>query len=62
MATYRSFLYLGRWVDRAIKILRHEHGYCPRCGGILLVRDGKYGRFLACNNYPKCKFTKNFED
>ncbi len=35
-----------------------REGICPRCGGVLLERNGKYGKFLGCSNYPKCKFTK----
>ena len=31
---------------------------CPRCGGKLVVRKGKYGTFLGCSNYPKCRYTK----
>ena len=34
-----------------------KEGTCPRCGGLLISRDGRYGRFLGCNNYPKCRFT-----
>lgn len=30
---------------------------CPRCKGKLVERKGKYGRFLGCSNYPRCKFT-----
>lgn len=33
-------------------------GICPRCGGKLIERSGKNGKFLGCSNYPKCKFTK----
>ena len=33
-------------------------GICPRCGGKLVERQGKYGRFFGCSNYPKCRFTK----
>jgi hypothetical protein len=29
---------------------------CPKCGGALVLRKGKYGQFIGCNNYPKCKF------
>ncbi len=36
-----------------------EHGICPRCGGKLVLRNGKYGQFWGCSNYPKCKFKKN---
>ena len=33
---------------------------CPRCKtGRLIVREGKYGKFIGCSNYPKCKYTKN---
>ena len=32
---------------------------CPRCGNNLVTRNGKYGSFIGCSNYPKCKFTKN---
>lgn len=32
--------------------------YCPRCKGVLVERDGKYGKFYGCNNYPKCKYTR----
>ena len=33
-------------------------GICPKCGGQLVKRRGKYGSFYGCSNYPKCKFTK----
>ena len=32
-------------------------GICPKCGGNLIKRKGKYGTFYGCSNYPKCKFT-----
>ena len=32
-------------------------GICPKCGGNLVMRSGKYGTFYGCSNYPKCKFT-----
>lgn len=32
---------------------------CPKCGGKLAVKQGKYGSFQGCSNYPICKFTKN---
>jgi DNA topoisomerase-1 len=34
---------------------------CPKCGeGRLALRGGKYGAFIACSNYPECKFTRRF--
>jgi DNA topoisomerase-1 len=29
---------------------------CPECGGVVLLRQGKYGRFRACGNFPRCKW------
>lgn len=34
-------------------------GICPRCGGTLVRRNGKYGSFYGCSNYPNCTFTLN---
>ena len=31
---------------------------CPKCGGNLVLRTGKYGKFIGCSNYPKCTYTK----
>lgn len=33
------------------------NGECPRCGGYLVERQGRYGSFYGCSNYPKCRFT-----
>lgn len=38
-----------------------ESGICPQCKGALVERKGRYGRFLGCSNYPKCKFTYNLD-
>lgn len=38
-----------------------ESGICPQCKSALVERNGKYGRFLGCSNYPKCKFTHNID-
>ena len=35
---------------------------CPECGEPLVVKQGRYGQFKACSNYPKCKFTKPMEE
>jgi hypothetical protein len=32
-------------------------GVCPKCGGILILRNGRYGSFYGCSNYPKCRYT-----
>ena len=35
---------------------------CPDCGDFLRVKNGKYGKFIACNAYPHCNYTKNLKD
>ncbi|PUD78979.1 type I DNA topoisomerase [Helicobacter pylori] len=34
---------------------------CPKCGGELVKKNSRYGEFIACNNYPKCKYVKQTE-
>ncbi len=34
---------------------------CPKCGGELLRRRGRYGEFIACGNFPKCKYTTDLD-
>ena len=34
---------------------------CPLCGNALVKRKGKYGEFIACSNYPECKYIKHEE-
>jgi DNA topoisomerase-1 len=31
---------------------------CPLCGNQLVVRTGRYGKFIACSNFPTCKYTR----
>ena len=35
---------------------------CELCGSKMLIRSGKYGEFLACSNFPKCKNAKPIEN
>lgn len=32
---------------------------CPRCGGMLILRKGKFGKFYGCGNFPSCRYTRN---
>lgn len=34
---------------------------CPNCGNPLVVKKSKYGEFVACSNYPECKYIKQSE-
>ncbi len=35
---------------------------CPEDGGQLLMRFGRFGAFIACSNYPECKYSRNLEE
>lgn len=50
-------------VDKAFKEMEKKEPEktgeaCPECGSDLVVRKGKYGEFVACSNYPTCKYVK----
>jgi len=42
---------------RSRKNMEKKSNVCPKCGSLLKERNGKYGSFLGCSNYPGCKFT-----
>jgi DNA topoisomerase-1 len=45
-----------------LKGLEEEKKPCPKCGkGILVVKRSAYGAFLACNKYPKCRYTESIQ-
>lgn len=50
-------------IQNTIATKRHliQQGICPRCGHSLILRNGKYGNFYGCSNYPNCKFIKPIE-
>ncbi len=35
---------------------------CPNCGNPLVIKQSKYGKFVACSNYPECKYIKPNDD
>jgi len=35
---------------------------CPLCGGELVIKLGRFGRFIACSNFPKCRYTRRMEN
>lgn len=35
-------------------------GPCPICGANTVLRDGKYGKFYGCENFPKCNGSRRF--
>lgn len=42
--------------DYTIPIPEETYGTCPECGSALVKKHGAYGDFIACSNYPKCKY------
>lgn len=40
------------------KITQQTEEKCEKCGSPMLIKSGRYGKFLACSRYPKCKNTK----
>lgn len=36
--------------------IKVNSGVCPKCGGLLILRNGKYGQFKGCVNFPRCRF------
>ncbi len=41
------------------KIAKKSAEICGQCGGELIRRNGKFGEFWGCGNYPRCRYTKN---
>lgn len=33
---------------------------CPKCGSPVNLKEGKYGLFYGCSNFPKCLFTESY--
>lgn len=44
------------------KQLENLNVKCDKCGADMIVKQGRYGKFLACSNYPTCKNIKNIDD
>lgn len=54
--------------DRNIKVIEKEEPEiredikCEKCGKAMAVRKGRYGKFLGCTGYPKCRNIKNIDE
>jgi len=49
----------GKKNIKSLKVAIPTGEDCPKCSSELLLRKGRYGEFIACSNFPKCKYTKN---
>jgi DNA topoisomerase-1 len=45
-------------IREAFDVEEIEKQPCPKCGGALTVKSGRFGPFIACTNYPKCRHTQ----
>ncbi len=49
---------IGKTQIKSLKTTKPTGEKCPECGNELVFRNGRYGEFIACSNYPKCKYIK----
>jgi len=51
----------GKKSIKSLKSVKPTGEMCPECGAELVIRKGRYGEFIACSNFPKCKYSKNID-
>ena len=63
-AFYDKFLpLLNTAYDNMEKIEPEKTGEkCPECGGDLVYRTGRFGKFISCSNFPKCRYTRQIDN
>ncbi len=44
------------------ELLERTGEKCPKCGGDLVIRESRFGKFIACINYPECNYTENITE
>ncbi|NLZ55974.1 MAG: type I DNA topoisomerase [Clostridiaceae bacterium] len=49
----------GKTLERVEMPVKKIGRACPECGADLVLRDGRYGEFIACSAYPKCRYSEN---
>ena len=52
----------GKTSIESLKMAKPLGRNCPQCGSELLLRSGRYGEFIACSGFPKCKYTEQTGD
>jgi len=62
LLAYRSAISNKEHVENIKKAkTKIQEDVCPKCGCKLVERNGKYGKFYGCSNFPQCRFTKNIK-
>ncbi|BCX78828.1 DNA topoisomerase 1 [Campylobacter sp. 19-13652] len=51
----------GKTDIKSLKVATPIGEKCPECGGELVKRKGRFGEFVACSNFPKCKYSRNIK-
>jgi len=51
----------GKKKIKSLKVAKPIGEACPECGAELLLRKGRYGEFIACSNFPKCRYSRNVD-
>lgn len=46
----------------SLKVAKPLGRACPKCGEELLLRSGRFGKFIACSGFPKCKYTEQIDE
>lgn len=52
----------GKKEIKSLKLAEPIGRNCPKCGSELLLRSGRYGKFIACSGFPKCKYTEQVDE
>jgi DNA topoisomerase-1 len=52
----------GKKEIKSLKLAEPIGRNCPKCGSELLLRSGRYGKFIACSGFPKCKYTEQIDE
>jgi DNA topoisomerase-1 len=47
-------------MNRVQKPLEEIDELCPECGRNLVIRTGRYGRFISCSGFPECRYGRSF--
>ncbi len=64
-AFYTPFMHKieeGKKKIKSLKTAVPTGEMCPQCGAPLVLRKGRYGEFVSCSAFPKCKYTKNVDE
>lgn len=60
---YKTFMHLVEEANEKMekKPVEYTGEKCPECGSELVYRNGCYGKFKGCSNFPKCRYIENLE-